>query len=286
MPGPFEVDTTPPSAEVMEVARQELRETPEIKAAAIAELRKLLKAATDLQFPDDDDFLVLYLRPTHFYPESALKLMRNVAQFQKSNADLLKDLMPSDLKDVILNYDYVTVLTNRDQKGRRVVIVKMGEIWDPKAVSEDKIFAILYTMQKLAALEPITQINGVVVIYDFEGLGMKQVNGISVSATKRLLTFIQEAAPLRMKAVHFVKEPALFSMVWTLMKPFVKEKLKSRMYFHGSDMKKLLKHIDPDHLPANYGGNKPQLDYGSKEWYPALESCNDFIKKFNSTGFK
>ncbi|XP_053696733.1 retinaldehyde-binding protein 1-like [Sabethes cyaneus] len=282
----FDVDVSAPSAEVMEIARQELRETPEVRAAAIVELRNLLKAAADLNFPDDDDFLLLYLRPTHFYPESAIKLMRNVAQFQKNNADLLKNLMPSDLKNEITNFDLITVLTNRDQFGRRVVIVKQGEAWDPKAINEDKIFGILYTVHKLAALEPITQICGAVVIYDFEGLGMKQINGISVSGVKRLLTFIQESAPLRMKAVHFVKEPTLFSMVWALMKPLVKEKLKARMFFHGDDMKKLHKHIDPNYLPANYGGNMPALTYASKEWYPALEKHSDFIKKFNSAGFK
>ncbi|XP_055544917.1 alpha-tocopherol transfer protein-like [Wyeomyia smithii] len=282
----FEIDQSPPSAELLEVARQELRETPEVRAAAIAELRKLLAAASDLYFPDDDDFLIIFLRPTHFYPESAIKLMRNVAEFKKAHSDLLKDLLPVDLKEDIINNNVVSVLKQRDQKGRRMLIVKMGEAWDPKSISEDKVFAILYTVQKLAVMEPSTQISGAVVIYDFEGLGMKQIKGMSPSAAKRLLTFIQEATPVRMKAVHFVKEPVLFNMVWTLMKPFVKEKLKSRMFFHGDDMKKLHKHVDPGCLPANYGGTLPVLDYGSKEWYPTMEKHTDFIKKFNTAGFK
>ena len=74
MPGPFEIDRSPPSAELLEVAKQELRETPEVRAAAIEELRKLL-SASDLSFPDDEEFLLIYLRPTKFYPESALKLV-------------------------------------------------------------------------------------------------------------------------------------------------------------------------------------------------------------------
>lgn len=286
MSAPFDLEVSPPSAELLEIARQELRETPEVRAAAIEELRKSLKASTELNFPDDDEFLLSYLRPCHFYVDSALKLMRNVAEFQKSHHDLLHNLMPADLKDEMTNHNLVTVLTNRDQKGRRMVIVRMGEVWDPKAVHEDKIFAILYTIHKLAILEPATQINGIVVIYDFAGLGMKQVKGMSPSASKRLLTFIQEAAPVRMKAVHFVNEPMLFNMVWALMKPFVKEKLKNRMFFHGEDRKKLHKHINPECLPPSYGGTLPELNYGSKDWYPAMEKYNDAIKKFNSAGFK
>lgn len=78
MSAPFDVELGTPSAELLEVARQELRETPELRAAALAELRTLLNAATDLSFPDDDEFLLIYLRPTHFYAESALKLVSRV----------------------------------------------------------------------------------------------------------------------------------------------------------------------------------------------------------------
>lgn len=78
MSAPFDLETGPPSAELLEVARKELRETPEVRAAAIEELRKLLQASSDLSFPDDDDFLLFYLRPTHFYPESAIKLVSHL----------------------------------------------------------------------------------------------------------------------------------------------------------------------------------------------------------------
>jgi retinaldehyde-binding protein 1 len=81
----------------------------------------------------------------------------------------------------------------------------------------------------LAQLEKSSQINGVVVIMDYEGLSLKQIKAITPAATKRLLTFIQEAMLVRLREVHFVKQPFIFNMVWTLFKPFVKEKLKNRV---------------------------------------------------------
>lgn len=81
----------------------------------------------------------------------------------------------------------------------------------------------------MAIREPSSQINGTVVIYDFEGLGMKQIKSMSPGVVGRLLTFIQFACPLRIKEIHFVKQPFIFNMVWNLMKPFIKEKLKSRV---------------------------------------------------------
>lgn len=81
----------------------------------------------------------------------------------------------------------------------------------------------------VAQLEKSTQINGVVVVMDFEGLSLKQVKAMTPTFTRRLLVFIQDAVPLRLKEVHFVKQPFIFNMVWTLFKPFVKEKLKTRV---------------------------------------------------------
>lgn len=44
------------------------------------------------------------------------------------------------------------------------------------------------------------------------------------------------------------------------------------------------KFIPPSHLPADYGGQLPKINYGGKEWYPAIEGYIDFYKKWNSCG--
>lgn len=158
-----------------------------------------------------------------------LSQLRRIAEFKREHAALLKDLMPEDEKAAFVENDVVNVLTNRDQDGRRVLIVHCGEIWDPKRVSADQLFRIFYLIQIAALVEPITQVRGVVVIMDFDGLGMKQIKALSPTFSKRLLTFIQDAMPLRLKQVHMVNQPFLFNMVWTLFKPFVQEKLKTRV---------------------------------------------------------
>lgn len=58
---------------------------------------------------------------------------------------------------------------------------------------------------------------------------MKQIKAMTPSSVKRLLDFVQFAIPIRIKEIHFVKQPFLFNMVWQIMKPFVKEKLKARV---------------------------------------------------------
>lgn len=72
---PFDIDVVPESEELLKTAQKQLRETPEVREEAIKELRKLLHDNEDLHFGDDDKFLTIFLRPCHWYPESALKLV-------------------------------------------------------------------------------------------------------------------------------------------------------------------------------------------------------------------
>lgn len=76
---------------------------------------------------------------------------------------------------------------------------------------------------------------------DFDGLSTKQVMALTPGVSMRLLGFIQEAMPLRLKEVHIVKQPFIFNMVWTIFKPFVKEKLKGRVSSFKTIWKQVIK---------------------------------------------
>ncbi|XP_033315788.1 clavesin-2 [Bombus bifarius] len=282
----FELDTTPPGSEALAVAEKELRETEKNTKEGLAALKKYIEDDKTLYFRTDEVFLLIFLRPCKFYAKSAYELMKRIAEFKDKNAALLSNLMPSDEKVAMLEHNVVNVIKGRDNKNRRILVVSCGKSWDPSAVSADQIFRVLYLVHQLAMWEPLTQIYGTVVIMDFEGLSMKQVMGMTPSFCMKLLTFIQEAMPLRLKEVHFVKQPFLFNMVWQMFKPFVKEKLKKRMFFHGNKMSSLHAYIPVSHIPKNYGGNLPEIDYTSADWYPILLQHEDKIKEWNSYGYR
>lgn len=165
------------------------------------------------------------------YPIYCTKQLRKIAEFKKEHAAALKDLMPDDEYSSFCENEVVNVLTNFDQDGRRILIVHCGDVWDPKKVTSEQLFRIFYLIHLAALVEEYTQVRGVVVIMDFSGLGMKQIASLTPMWSKRLLTFIQEAMPLRLKQVHMVNQPFLFKMVWALFKPFIQDKLNARVSF-------------------------------------------------------
>ncbi|XP_046746642.1 retinaldehyde-binding protein 1 [Diprion similis] len=282
----FRLEEDPIGPETQALALSELRETEENKKNGIEALKKLLEDDKTLFFNTEDDFLVIFLRPCKYYPDSAFALMKRVADFKEKNAALLDNLMPQDEKAAFLENNVVNVLKGRDHKGRRVLLVNAGKSWDPSKVSADQMFRIFYLIHEAAMREPETQVRGVVVIMDFDGLTMKQVLALSPSFSMRLLTFIQDAMPLRLKEVHIVKQPFIFNMVWKIFTPFIREKLNSRLFFHGSKMSSLHKHLDPSHLPENYGGKLPAVDYTSADWYPVIVQYEDKVKEWNTYGLR
>lgn len=72
---PFRLITDPLSEVVEQLAAKELRETPEIRETALKELRELLAQDPEIFYDDTDYYLLIFLRPCHFYPESAHKLV-------------------------------------------------------------------------------------------------------------------------------------------------------------------------------------------------------------------
>lgn len=52
--------------------------------------------------------------------------MKRVSDFKLKYKDILGDLMPEDEKLAFTEHNVVNVLTNRDQKGRRVLLVNVG----------------------------------------------------------------------------------------------------------------------------------------------------------------
>lgn len=70
-------------------------------------------------------------------------------------------------------------------------------------------------------------------------------------------------------------------MVFKLFKPFLKEKLRSRIVFMGSDRKMLHDYISPKCLPDKYGGTLSIPSVTGGQWLELLLMCDkEFSGKF------
>lgn len=282
----FRLELQEPSPEIKEKARKELRETPDLVEQSKKELRELLRDEEGLLTPYEyDQYLIRYLRPTKFYPESALKLIKDYYEFKIKHKNVYEGLLPSKEKNVF-THDIITVLPKRDQEGRRILVLSLGKKWKHNKVSLDEVYKAAVMFSEAAALEPETQICGAQIIFDMDGLSLQQTWQFTPPFAKRIVDWLQDSIPLRIKGLQIINQPYIFNMVFALFKPFLRDKLKSRIIFHGTDRKSLHQQLDPSCLPEEYGGTLDLPLIRGLEWYDMLVKMEPEYEKINSYGYK
>lgn len=246
------------SIEWQQRAQDDVQEKVEWRQRDIQALRDLVLAETNLCCATDDQFLLRFLRAKKFdYEKSFKMLQRYCAMRSKSPANFAKSL-PSQSKEVF-SHQLQTILPHRDRLARRVFLFRSGQ-WDVATTSPEDLFSSNYLCLEMLAREQKTQISGIVAIVDMAEFGWYHLMQLSVEYMKSMAALIQNSFPLRFREIHIVNESYLFDIIFALIKPFLTEKIRNRIRFHGADLKSLHKFISPSILPAEYGGDQPSFD--------------------------
>ncbi|CAH0726036.1 unnamed protein product, partial [Brenthis ino] len=269
----------------MEKAKKELRETPENIENGLRELRELIKRETNLVLPiEDDEFLLKFLRPSKFYAESAFKRIQAYYKFRLSHKDYCQDLFPSSIRSAF-EHSIISFLSPRDEQGRRIMFIESGERWNPREVPLREVFRGVQLGLEAAMVEPRTQVCGVSVIMDMKGLSFSQVMQFTPSFAKMAVDWIQDCIPIRLKAVHIINQPYIFNMLFAIFKPFMREKLRSRVFLHGSNNKSILKHINAEALTKRMGGVLDDGEISGETVWKMLHHYEESFKRADSYGY-
>ncbi|KOX73152.1 Alpha-tocopherol transfer protein-like [Melipona quadrifasciata] len=236
-----------------EKAKNELRETPEVVEQALKDFKAMLKDEPGLHIADDDEFCWKFLRPCKWYPKNAFEMMKRFYKFKLNNPRYYLNLLPSNEKKV-LSSDIVIPLPNRTANGCRLLLVNCGKAWNPKVISTDEIFRSVILSLEAAIAEPRTQIAGIHVILNMTGLTLTHVTHITPSFAASVTDWIQRCLPCRLKGIHIVNQPFIFNMIYQIFKPFLLEKTRKRLHFHGTNRESLLSFVDENVLPVEFGG--------------------------------
>lgn len=71
--------------------------------------------------------------------------------------------------------------------------------------------------------------------------------------------------------------------MFAVFKPFIDARMNAKIFFHGSDMTSLHRHIPPDYLPKKYGGMRKELPY--YRWIDSLGKDPRVVKEMKSLGY-
>uniref|UniRef100_T1JCV9 CRAL-TRIO domain-containing protein n=1 Tax=Strigamia maritima TaxID=126957 RepID=T1JCV9_STRMM len=244
-------------------AEQELHEKPEWRDRDIQALRDMVLGEQELNCRMDDAFLLRFLRARKFDYDRAFQLLKNYYKIRLQFAYLYVNYRPSTLTSVFV-HNMQIVLPDCDQYGRKVFIYNGGRgtngRWNPEQCSLDDIYRANQMCLEMAIEEEESQINGFVAIVDMKDFGIHQAKHYRPAYAKRVISLIQDCFPGRFKGFHFVNENAIFDTLFVIVKQFLSDKIRNRVFCHGYDMTSLHRHVCADILPRELGGAKPPMD--------------------------
>lgn len=104
-------------------------------------------------------------------------------------------------------------------------------------------------------------IETITLVYDCEGLGLKHLWKPALEAYGETLTMFEENYPEALKKVFVIKAPKILPMAYNLIKHFLCEDTRRKIVILGAEWQDVLqRHIDPEQLPAVYGGSLTDPD--------------------------
>lgn len=250
--------------DVQEKAKLELNEEPEEIASKIEEFRKSIEESSNSDTPpliqlDDDAFLLRFLRAKKYRQGDALKQYLNYCKYRITYPEIFDGLCFEKVR-YLFETGAIGIFDAKTVGGHPVVIFFPRRIdISQQSILNDVCGAYLLLMEKLIE-QPETQVNGVMAIENWEGVGFMELVKYQVVAhreSSKLLQLLQEAFPARFKGFWTVKEPWFMDLLYAVIKPFLSQKIKDRVRFLGEDFSQLYELIPKDQLPEEFGGTAP-----------------------------
>ncbi|XP_054284632.1 alpha-tocopherol transfer protein-like isoform X1 [Macrosteles quadrilineatus] len=291
----------------------ELNEIPEAAVEALHELKLRIADDTELHACTDDAFLLRFLRARKFNISKAFTMLQRYYRMKEESPELFRIPRPSERLH-ILEMNAQCVLDDRDHNGSRVYIFRVGQFKkfttlaaakkaqpltyqqpptetydeakvDTSLVTVEDVFSTNVLALEHVVREPETQVGGITVIVDMTGFGLQQhAKFLSPYYARRTVEVIQETFPLRFKGFHVINQPFYFDAVFAVLRPFLKEKIRQRIYLHGKDLSSLHSYVDQAILPVEYGGLQSEFD--NTRWRQQLLELEQEFMELETFGYK
>ncbi|XP_032466485.1 alpha-tocopherol transfer protein [Phocoena sinus] len=250
---------------------------------SLAELRRRAgeAGARPARRPLSDAFLLRFLRARDFDLDLAWRLLENYYKWRAECPEISADLHPRSILG-LLKAGYVGVLRARDPTGSKVLIYRIAH-WDPKVFTAYDVFRVSLITSELIVQEVETQRNGIKAVFDLEGWQFSHAFQITPSVAKKIAAVLTDSFPLKVRGIHLINEPIIFHAVFSMIKPFLTEKIKERIHMHGDNYKQSLLQHFPDILPVEYGGKEYSMEDICQEWTNFIMKSENYLSSISQT---
>lgn len=223
-------------------------------------------------------FLLKFLRARDFDVELGLKLLLNYLRWRVDSPDISSCLSPASVLGLLQDH-YHAVLPQRDHSGSRVLLYRIGQ-WNPKDWSAIQVFRVSLMTSEVICMETQTQRRGIKVIFDLQGWCLGHALQVTPSLARKISSVLSDSFPLKVRGIHLLNVPLFFRPVFSMIRPFLPEKIRQRIHMHGSDYTdSLADFFSAPVLPPEYGGEGPGLQEVCQDWTNHLLQYEELLRR-------
>ncbi|PSN57131.1 hypothetical protein C0J52_01286 [Blattella germanica] len=246
----WEMNLYAPSKETIDFVRKEFDLNDTKIKQAVDHLKKWLEAQPHLPNKEEDGRLERWL----------INCKNNIDK-TKEAIDMyysLKTLSP----EIMSGRDsskpwYLTTMPKLTPEGDRIILIGLtGEDVANFNMNDTLKIVLMYLDVRLC--EDYYLRNTLIV--DFKNIGMSHIMKVSLPTLKRYLLCILKGHKARVRSIHLINSPSLANVVLTLVRPFISNKILSRVQIHGEDYTKLFDDVPRNLLPTELGGDSGSIN--------------------------
>ncbi|OXA60297.1 retinaldehyde-binding protein 1 [Folsomia candida] len=254
----------------------------------LVELKELIRDSEDKYlnaFINEDEYLKTFIVGRKFNVQNAFDTAKSFMAAKHGKYRNVFEMSPQSVSHVIESGFFGT-LKHRDDKGRLIGFMRIPKL-DIKRMEFDEILRTAILMVENYWYEHETIDKGQVFIIDYSGYNFSIFTRYSFNQKLSFAQLFLNNYPTKIKEVHIYNNPKLVGITYSLIRPFLPEKLRKRIFLHGHNQENLLNHFSPDILPKWMSGNlsdKEAIDYTVSE--NALNGGVEFYDDNNASALK
>ncbi|XP_031331824.1 alpha-tocopherol transfer protein-like [Photinus pyralis] len=232
------------------------------------EKQQHLPPVSDLQF-------AIFLHSCHWSMEQAKTTIDKFLTYRGAWPDFFAERNPNDPK-VRVNMDVAlcSFLPTRTAENYKILYARLMD------TNVDKFslsgFQKVFDMCMMLELMQKGTFDGFVLISDLSNASIGHALKGDILVSRRILLYLQEALPVRLKGIHVITTSAIRNLIVALVKPFLNKEVARLLHFHDS-IESLCKFVPRELLPADLGGEGPTTKELHDDMHESFTEYADFF---------
>ncbi|XP_024888293.1 uncharacterized protein LOC112465123 [Temnothorax curvispinosus] len=261
---------------------EECKRNPELKMSDLQMLKDWMEKQPHLP-RIEMVYLVMFLHSNYYRIEPTKKTIDNFFTIRTLLPEVFCNRDPIAWKELRKAFSVIAAVP-LEEKTKEGYVMTLVRFLDPNPNKFDHFECTKYLLMTCEVQNVVHGTSeGLVVILDAAGLSFSHVAAMNLMGLKKVLFYIQEAAPVRLKALHVLNAMPIVDTFLNLLKPFIKKEMMNLLHFH-SNMETVKKYLPIKALPNEYGGKAGPIEEIAAKHIQLLEEFRDYFQYDEANG--